>query len=396
MSELTSRKIFVTIILLGVLAMLGPVGHDIFIPSIPNIAEGLNTATNQVSISISAIFLGNAIGTLFHGPLADRFGRKIIILWVLGIYAITALVAAFSPNVETLIMFRFFQGLALSGGRVLSATVARDLFEKEKLGKVMSDIMFITAISAVIAPLIGGYTAKYLPWQSSLLFMAIFAGLVFLLFLTVFKEPSKSERKKNLKLSVLLRDLITITSNRSFLLYSLTGGLMLASLVVFLSISANIIIGSYGFDPNIYGFMFASVSLVFLFGTFVGGRLVTKLGLNRMIKWGVLFGVLGGGLMLLLALLELRTPYAIILPMWVFIFGLAFVNPNSVASALQPFPGIAGSASSITNFIRGIFGAAVSFGISFFNHDDALVLATTIFILCCLATLSICTKTYKQ
>ena len=396
MSELTSRKIFVTIILLGVLAMLGPVGHDIFIPSIPNIAEGLNTTTNQVSISISAIFLGNAIGTLFHGPLADRFGRKIIILWVLGIYAITALVAAFSPNVETLIMFRFFQGLALSGGRVLSATVARDLFEKEKLGKVMSDIMFITAISAVIAPLIGGYTAKYLPWQSSLLFMAIFAGLVFLLFLTVFKEPSKSERKKNLKLSVLLRDLITITSNRSFLLYSLTGGLMLAGLVVFLSISANIIIGSYGFDPNIYGFMFASVSLVFLFGTFVGGRLVTKLGLNRMIKWGVLFGVLGGGLMLLLALLELRTPYAIILPMWVFIFGLAFVNPNSVASALQPFPGIAGSASSITNFIRGIFGAAVSFGISFFNHDDALVLATTIFILCCLATLSICTKTYKQ
>ncbi len=396
MSELTSRKIFVTIILLGVLAMLGPVGHDIFIPSIPNIAEGLNTATNQVSISISAIFLGNAIGTLFHGPLADRFGRKIIILWVLGIYAITALVAAFSPNVETLIMFRFFQGLALSGGRVLSATVARDLFEKEKLGKVMSDIMFITAISAVIAPLIGGYTAKYLPWQSSLLFMAIFAGLVFLLFLTVFKEPSKSERKKNLKLRVLLRDLITITSNRSFLLYSLTGGLMLAGLVVFLSISANIIIGSYGFDPNIYGFMFASVSLVFLFGTFVGGRLVTKLGLNRMIKWGVLFGVLGGGLMLLLALLELRTPYAIILPMWVFIFGLAFVNPNSVASALQPFPGIAGSASSITNFIRGIFGAAVSFGISFFNHDDALVLATTIFILCCLATLSICTKTYKQ
>ena len=396
MSELTSRKTFVTIILLGVLAMLGPVGHDIFIPSIPNIAEGLNTTTNQVSISISAIFLGNAIGTLFHGPLADRFGRKIIILWVLGIYAITALVAAFSPNVETLIMFRFFQGLALSGGRVLSATVARDLFEKEKLGKVMSDIMFITAISAVIAPLIGGYTAKYLPWQSSLLFMAIFAGLVFLLFLTVFKEPSKSERKKNLKLSVLLRDLITITSNRSFLLYSLTGGLMLAGLVVFLSISANIIIGSYGFDPNIYGFMFASVSLVFLFGTFVGGRLVTKLGLNRMIKWGVLFGVLGGGLMLLLALLELRTPYAIILPMWVFIFGLAFVNPNSVASALQPFPGIAGSASSITNFIRGIFGAAVSFGISFFNHDDALVLATTIFILCCLATLSICTKTYKQ
>ena len=58
--------------------MLGPVGHDIFIPSIPKIADGLNTTTNQVSVSISAIFLGNAIGTLFHGPLADRFGHRFV------------------------------------------------------------------------------------------------------------------------------------------------------------------------------------------------------------------------------------------------------------------------------------------------------------------------------
>ena len=64
--------------------MLGPVGHDIFIPSIPNIAKGLNTTTNLVSVSISAIFLGNAIGTVFHGPLSDRFGRKPVILWIEG------------------------------------------------------------------------------------------------------------------------------------------------------------------------------------------------------------------------------------------------------------------------------------------------------------------------
>ena len=140
MPEFSSRRIYITVILLGVLAMLGPVGHDIFIPSIPNIADGLNTTTNQVSVSISAIFLGNAIGTLFHGPLADRYGRKIVILWVLGIYALAATAAALSPNVETLIIFRFFQGLALSGGRLLSAAVARDLYEKEKLGKLMEDI----------------------------------------------------------------------------------------------------------------------------------------------------------------------------------------------------------------------------------------------------------------
>ena len=148
MPELNSHHAFKVVTLLGVLAMLGPVAHDIFVPAMPIIADGLNSNTSQVSVSISAIFLGSAIGTLFHGPLSDRFGRKIIILWVLGIYIVAAIAAALSLNVEMLIISRFFQGFAVAGGKVLSAAVARDLFEKENLGRVMSNIMFMAAISA--------------------------------------------------------------------------------------------------------------------------------------------------------------------------------------------------------------------------------------------------------
>jgi DHA1 family bicyclomycin/chloramphenicol resistance-like MFS transporter len=393
--ELNSHHAFKVVILLGVLAMLGPVAHDIFVPAMPIIADGLNSNTSQVSVSISAIFLGGAIGTLFHGPLADRYGRKIIILWVLGIYTVAAIAAAFSSNVETLIILRFFQGLAVAGGRVLSATVARDLFEKENLGKVMSNIMFMTAIAAVIAPLVGGYTAKHLPWQSTFLFMAIFASFVFILFLLVFKERSIVERKDSLHIRLIFRDVKTITSNWSFLVYSVTGGLMLAGFIAFLSVSANIIIASYGVSADIYGFLFASVCLSILFGTFVGSRLVTKIGLTRMIKWGVVFGLFGGSLMLFLALLGIRTSYAVIVPMWIFMLGYAFVSPNTVASALQPFPNFSGTASSLTNFIQGIIGVTVSFVISFFPQDDALVLALTLFFLGCAAVLSIRLKLYN-
>ena len=389
MPEFTRSHSVKTIPLLGVLAMLGPVAHDIFVPAMPIIADGLNSTTSQVSVSISAIFLGNAIGTLFHGPLADRFGRKIIILWVLGIYAAAAIAAALSPNVEILIMSRFFQGLAVAGGRVLSAAVARDLFEKEMLGKIMSNIMFMAAISAIVAPLVGGYAAKHLPWQSTLLFMAIFAALVFILFLFFFNERSLVERKDSLQIRLIFADMITITSNWSFLVYSLTGGLMLAGLIVFLSVSANIIIASYGVPATVYGFLFASVSLSFLFGALVGSRLVMKIGLKRMIKCGVLFGLFGGSLMLLLATLEIRTSFAVILPMWIFMFGYAFVSPNTVAGALQPFPNISGTASSLTNFIQGIIGATISFVVSFFPQDDALVLAITLFSLGFAAVLSI-------
>ena len=395
MSELNIYLIFKVVILLGVLAMLGPIAHDIFVPAIPIIADGLDSTTSQVSVSISAIFLGSAIGTLFLGPFADRFGRKVIILWVLGIYTIAAIAGALAPNVEILTTSRFFQGLAVAGGKVLSATVARDLFEKETLGKAMSIIMFMAAISAIIAPLLGGYAANYLPWQSTLFFMAIFSALVFILFLLFFKERPIIKRKDVLQISLIYKDMRTIASSWSFLVNSLTGGLMLAGLIVFLSSSASIIISSYNVPANIYGFLFASVSLSFLFGTLVGGRLVTKIGLERMIKWGVFFGFVGGSLMLFLALLELKVSYAVIVPMWIFMFGYAFVGPNVIAGALQPFPNVSGTASSLINFIQGIIGVIVSFIISFFRHDDALVLATTLFFLGCAAFLSIRLERYK-
>ena len=395
MSELNIYLIFKVVILLGVLAMLGPIAHDIFVPAIPIIADGLNSTTSQVSVSISAIFLGSAIGTLFLGPLADRFGRKVIILWVLGIYTVAAIAGALSPNAEMLIISRFFQGLAVAGGKVLSATVARDLFEKETLGKAMSIIMFMAAISAVIAPLVGGYAANYLPWQSTLLSMAVFSALAFILFLLFFKERPIVGRKDILQISLIYRDMKTIASSWSFLVNSLTGGLMLAGLIVFLSSSASIIISSYEVPANIYGFLFASVSLSFLFGTLAGGRLVTKIGLERMIKWGVFFGFVGGSLMLFLALLEIKVSYAVIVPMWIFMFGYAFVGPNVIADALQPFPSVSGTASSLINFIQGIIGVIVSFIISFFRHDDALVLAFTLFFLGCAAVFSIRFKYYK-
>lgn len=387
MTDFKRRQTIIIVALLGILGMLGPIGHDVFIPAIPKIAGGLNTTTNLVSVSISAIFLGSAFGTLLHGPLADRFGRKPVILWVLGIYSLAATAAAFSSTVETLIICRFFQGIALSGGRVLSATVARDLFDKERLAKMMSDMMFVTSIAPVVAPIIGGFTAKYLPWQSSLVFMAIFGGLVFILFSTMFRESITSERLDALRPADLWRNIRITIENHAFQMHSLCGGFVLAGFVVFLSVSASILIQSYGVQPESYGFMFAAISGCYLTGTLIGGRLVTRLGLGRMVGWGILICLIGSGLMLVMAGIAIRTPIALTIPMGVYTFGLGFVNPNTVAGALQPFRKIAGSASSFTNFIRGIMGAAVSFGMTFFQHDDALVMASTIFLLGCAAAI---------
>ena len=160
------RLLFLTIIL-GLLATLGPIGQDMYIPSIPKIAADLGTTNNLVVFSVSSVLFGNAIGQMVHGPLADKFGRKPVIMGVLILFIASSGAALWATSIEVLVVLRFFQGLAQSGGRILANAIARDYFEKERLGKLMSAIMFVTAIGTVVAPISGGFIAAPLPWQVS-------------------------------------------------------------------------------------------------------------------------------------------------------------------------------------------------------------------------------------
>ena len=106
------RLLFLTIIL-GLLATLGPIGQDMYIPSIPKIAADLGTTTNLVIFSVSSVLFGNAIGQMVHGPLADRFGRKPVIMGVLILFIASSGAALWATSIQVLVVLRFFQGLSL-------------------------------------------------------------------------------------------------------------------------------------------------------------------------------------------------------------------------------------------------------------------------------------------
>jgi len=375
-----SQVIFMAIIL-GLLATLGPVGQDMYIPSIPKIAEGLGTTTNLVVLSVSAVLFGNGIGQIVHGPLSDRFGRKPVIIGVLVLFTVSSGAAMWATSIEVLIVLRFFQGLAQSGGRILAAAVARDIFERERLGKMMSDIMFVTAIGTVIAPAAGGLIAEHLPWQASMGIMSAFGVIVILLFLFGYKESDGEPNPEALNPAILASNMKAIVVNKVFLVNTLCAAFMLSGFIVFLSISASVLIEGFGVRGDTYGFLFSGISACFLLGTFFSGRLVTRLGLVSMIGWGVLAGVIGGVSMAGLAMAGIKETVAVVIPMGIYIFGLAFVLPQATAGALTPFPEMAGTASSLSGFIQNMLGAAVSFLLTAFTHDDALVMATAIAVL---------------
>ena len=358
--------------------MLGPIGIDMFLAGVPNIAEGLGSTPNRVIASISTVMLGNAVGQLVLGPASDRFGRKPIILLTLFMFAGAALASGLSPSIEYLIFWRFIQGLAISSGRILAATVARDLFDREQLGKMMADILFVTALAAIMFPIIGGQIAQHLPWQWLFWAMTLFGALVFLLFTFFYQETIEQRNPKALWPSYLLVNWLATVRNPVFVRYVLCSSFSMAGFGAFLGTSPTVLRGAFGVSAVTYGFLFSIIAGFFLVATFIGGRFLLAIGQQRIIAIGVLIMLVGGIVLTALAIIDIRQPLAVIMPSAFFVLGLGLVFPQTNSLALQPFPQSAGTAASLMGFITNLFMAGVIIVLAAMTHTTALNLAVAI------------------
>ncbi len=379
--------LFLTIIL-GCLNMLGPIGIDMFLAGVPNIAEGLGTTPNRVIASISTVMLGNAVGQLVLGPLSDRFGRKPIILLTLIIFAGSALASGLSPSIEYLIIWRFIQGLAISSGRILAAAVARDLFDRERLGKMMADILFVTALAAIMFPIIGGQIAQHLPWQWLFLTMALFGAVVFMLFTLFYRETLEQRNPQAIRPGYLLVKWLATIRNPVFVRYVLCSSCSMAGFGAFLGTSPTVLRGAFGVSAVTYGFLFSIIAGFFLIATFIGGRFILVIGQQRLIAIGVLTMLVGGIVLTALAIIDVRQPLAVIMPSAFYVLGLGLVFPQTNSLALQPFPQSAGTAASLMGFITNLVSAGVVVLLAAMTHTTAINLAVAILLSGLLACLT--------
>ena len=104
---------------------------------------------------------------------------------------------------------------------------------------------------------------------------------------------------------------------------------------------------------------FAAAVLGYMSGSFGGGRLTTRVGIDRTISLGNLFQAIGGLAGLALALSGIFTVTSVVLPTAIFFFGCGFALPNATAGAISPFPRMAGAASALLGFLQMAAAAAL-------------------------------------
>jgi MFS transporter, DHA1 family, multidrug resistance protein len=352
------------LVLLALLSAFTPLSIDMYLPALPVIAVDLKGTAGDIQLTLSAFMIAFGAGQIFYGPAGDRFGRRPVILAGLAIYVLASAGCAFAAAAGHLVTLRFLQGLAACGGVVLARTMVRDLAEKDQAARAMSLMMACTSIAPMLAPLIGGQILWYLGWRAIFWVLAAIGVVALMAAWLRLPETLRPEYRQSLRVGLVLKRFGELGRHRAFMGYAFTGAFQFAALFSFLSGSPFVFIETYGIAPRAYGLIFGGMVVFMTIGSLLNARFAPVFGAGKILRYAVIVPAIVGPTALVLGMIEAR--YGTI-GLWPFLLCFApqiatisLIGPNAMAMALQRYPHMAGTASSLIGVLQ--FGMGALFG----------------------------------
>lgn len=364
--------VFVIGAVLTLLVAANPVSTDTLAPGVPALRDYFGVSTSAANLVFSTYVFAFGFMQLIYGPIADRFGRRPVLLIAMSLYCVATLLCAFAPTFETLLAARALQGAAASAAPALARAVIRDLYGVDGSRKVMSYVMSAFGIFAIGAPAIGGVLVAWQGWQASFFFCTIYALVTICAVFVYLKETRPDGAPTSLRLSTTFSLYVRLTPNPQFALNCVSNLLMYSAMFVWLAGSMLVIVDGYGISPDIAGLLFAFGSAGFMAGAAVAGRLGTRLGPHKLIMAGSAIAIVAAAMIVLFGYLEVRTGLAVALPALVWMFGHGLHYPQSMAAAVAPFPQNAGAASSLIGFYQTTAGAIAAVAVGALHDGTAI------------------------
>lgn len=351
---------FFLIVILGLITALTPIAIDMYLPAMPSIAKEFSVSAGDIQFTLTAYMAGFAIGQLLHGPLADSFGRKPVLLFGTLLFTLASVLSALAPSIELLVWTRIGQGFAGAAAAVVIQAIVRDMFEKEEFARTMSFIVLVMTLAPLVAPLAGGYMAVWFGWRSIFWLIALIALLVIVAIIFKIPETLPIEKRQPFKVRSVLYNYRSLVGSADAMLLIITGALSFSGLFAFLTAGSFIYVELYGVDIQHVGYLFALNVFSMMIMTFVNGRIVRIKGSPWMLSFGLTIQLVAATLLLLGQLLELGL-WGLVLPIMLYTSVISTVGSNSMAILLSAYPDIAGTASSLAGTLRfGLAGLAAA------------------------------------
>ncbi|GAA0691277.1 Bcr/CflA family multidrug efflux MFS transporter [Marinobacterium maritimum] len=347
------------IVLLAALVAFGPLSIDMYLPSLPLIAEDLQAPESSIQLTISAFLVGLFIGMLFYGPLSDKFGRRGLLLGGIGLYLIASIGCILANSAEWLIAARFVQALGGAAASVLARAIVRDLFPLNEAARVLSLMHLVTMIATLIAPLLGGYLILISGWRS--LFMVLFAFAAIMLLFSAWKIP-ETHHGDSRKASILavFKAYLHIGVQPVALGYILCMALSFAGMFAYITASPFVYIDYFGVAPQHFAWLFSLNIGGIIVLVSLNARYVGKLGTQKLLIAGAALAAISGLVLILAGVSGLGGLPLIVAGLLGYVSVTGVMGANCMASLLSRYPEQAGAAAGLAVACQFGLGALAS------------------------------------
>ena len=350
-----SRAAHAPLWLLALVTFSGTLAMHIFVPALPIAARSLGAGIGEMQMTVSLYIFGLAVGQLVYGPLADRFGRRPVMLAGLGLYTVAGLAAALAPDVHALIAARLFQAMGGCAGLVLGRSIVRDTAEPQEATRRLALMNLMVTVGPSIAPLVGGALATALGWRS--IFYGLFAlGIVGLLF-TWRLLPETGRPGAPVSAPALARNYARLLRSPAFLGFSIGGGCATTSMYAFIASAPFIFVDQLHRPAHEAGIYLAILVSGVWLGSFLTSHLIARVRVDRLMIRSNALSVLAAFVLLGAALTDRLSVPLIVASMFLFTVGVGMASPAALTQAIGVNPQIIGSASGLYGFTQMAVGA---------------------------------------
>ena len=342
----------ITITLLFALCtMLGPLGIDTYLPSFHAIAQDFGVGPAAVQQTLSVYVFAMATTMLFYGTLSDTFGRRrVLIVSAVG-YCITSLIAAFVPNIETLVLMRFAQGLCAGSGMVIVRAMVQDKYQGAEAQRMMALVMMVFGLAPALAPVFGGWLQTHGGWRTTFYFLSAFGALLALLVWRSLPETLPPEKRTPLKLRVIANNYLRALQNRQFRTMLIGLALMAGANSVYISSAAEFVMSVLGMDATSLGWLFIPLIAGTMLGSAVSSIFAKRIPLHvqKRLGYSCLIVACASNVLYNLFTTQPVVPWAV-LPITIYTFGISQLMPIFTMEVMGQFPEMRGLASSLQGF----------------------------------------------
>jgi DHA1 family bicyclomycin/chloramphenicol resistance-like MFS transporter len=351
----TARSTRGLALLLACLSALGPFSIDTYLPSFPDIGTQLGATPLEVQQTLSAYLLSFAAMTLWHGAIADRFGRRRVILAALALFGLASIGCMLATSIGQLWFWRAMQGITAGAGIVISRAIVRDLYDGADAQRLMAQITMMFALAPAIAPVIGGWLQVAFGWRSVFAFLVLATAALWLACLKLLPETLPPEKRQSLRPAYLIDAYREVLSSPRFLFACSALALNFGGFFVYVLSAPVFLMQHLGLPETAFLWLFGPAMAGLVCGSWISGRLAGKLSPGRSIA--LAYAIMATAAVLNLGL-NLSLPPGLpwsVAPLFVYTVGMSLAMPNLTLFALDPFANKRGLAASCQTFFQSGF-----------------------------------------